>query len=925
MKDIIAHKISNIKDKIIVYSKHKQFMNFILYGNFIFITIFAIMIVLLVQNKTSDYFNVRETLSNLKTISDNYNQKLIEAQITFKPDIEGIHNLSAKIESERKKIINLSDNINNETYTHDIKNYINILNKRLMIKSELINQYSVLSDSHKDYLIAGKNAEIAVGNNIPLQLTLKHIMLDLENVRLISRDNNRNFIIDKIQTLKNKLINHSPLIQEKVGLFVDVTENIVKLLRYLDTMRYSMQSDNHNQQLEYLDRKTSEYIDYEHLKFSGKLFLFLALSIVLLLAQFTILTLFFINKKRTEKIQAEAHDTILKSKEVTERAKMYAMDAQRNQYKLLHDFCGDFNAIITNISSLSNELKYQTSQVDQYDIHAIETQKISIITLNQSIIALDRWLNNYLDVYTAKDKWAEIQNEVIDFTELFDKHFAEARFFLHDQQHLMSIFHSKISDNVMIDKQYVLKVFLNMMYISLKWSQDNWIKSSITVTPSTDTEASLEISIINGGSEDIFQKGEALLHKEKLSLEGTTDNDTNNANSDDRFIMASFYYMQQICDILQAKVEYKRTILEENSLSIHIPVQLNTQEMQDIGVPILKNKNILIISAFSPILRSLEKQLQSFGLNVTTLSDRYSAIGHIIGMQDAEATQYDLFIIDHNPPDIDAEALTKIIRENSHKNLAHIIVIATEQYAAKIDQYKSFYDAHFIKPIMPQLLKSKLEEFVNIQLYGIQDTEEDINNDGKKEKRNTRRFLTVMDDDLSSMLLQLILTKTDIEVDIASSSAQLFECLEDNVYDFVLASNQCSWILPDNLAKDLRRHHTDNKDSVLILFYDTLKDVARKKLKHSGYDDFIPLPLSRSVFLSMMEKWQDPMAQRLEQDAENIDEETPEIETPEIETPEIETPEIEKPEIETPEIETPEIETPEIETPEPKKKLPPPF
>ena len=49
------------------------------------------------------------------------------------------------------------------------------------------------------------------------------------------------------------------------------------------------------------------------------------------------------------------------------------------------------------------------------------------------------------------------------------------------------------------------------------------------------------------------------------------------------------------------------------------------------------------------------------------------------------------------------------------------------------------------------------------------------------------------------------------------------ESLDNHVYDFILVSNKGTWIVPDNIIKDIRRHHTDNKDSVAIMFYDELK------------------------------------------------------------------------------------------------------
>ncbi len=871
--DYFKTTLEKIKGKINFYTNDKRIVNYILYGNCVFIVAFGAMIFLLQQEKVDNYLDIREAISRIKESSEGYELELIKSQVTLKPNIKKISSIIADAEKERKNIVQISKNIENESYLKNIKSYIVTLDKRLMIRDALIDRYKSLAKTYKDYFVIADNAEKVITDDIKLHLDIKHIMLALEHIRLIGIGKNRNAILQAIYHLRNKLIYTEPVIQEKIGLFADTTEEIVKSLRYLDTTRNSMHSDGHNAQLEHLKSLTVDEINYEELKFSSKLVLFLFMSIVLVTAQFLILTVFFISKKRTERLEKEANEAINKSKEIAERAKLYALDAQRSQYKLLYNFCRDFDTIISTVSHSSDVLKANTEKENLFDCDAsfFDKQKTSITTLNASIIALERWLNNYLEVYTPQNNWKEMNDDVIDITDLFDKHFAETRFFLRERQHFLSIFHGDIPCNIISDKEYLLKLFINMIYISVKWASDSWLKSSITVkendntnTTDDDKKYTLNISVINGASHEKYLEGAELFSQESASLQ---DN-THDSDKNDRFIVASLYYLRQICDILHANISFERNVLEENILTISVPIKTSLTKENAIGVPILKNKNILLISPYGPILHNIEKQLTDFGLNVTAIHDKYSAIGHIVGKNNDEQ-KYDLFIVDHNPPDIDAESLTKIIRENSQKNLAHIIVMTTEHYLPDIERHKSLYDGSFVKPVMPQLLKSKLEEFVEIQLYGIQNDNNDMYQSHDKEK--ICRFLAVMDQDLSSMLLQLILTKSHYHVDVVSSSAQIFELIEENYYDFILVSNKFNAIVPENLVRDIRRHHSDNKDSVFIMIYDILKDNVYKKLVRFGFDDFMPLPLSRTDFINKIEKWTDPIAQRMNANSINLD------------------------------------------------------
>ncbi len=871
--DYFKTTLEKTKGKIALYTHDKRIVNYILYVNCVFIVVFGAMIFLLQQEKVANYLNIREAISKIKESSEGYELELIKAQVTLKPNIKKISLMITDEQKERKNIRQIIENIENESYLKNVKSYIRLLDKRSIIRDSLINHYKSLAKTYKDYFVIAHNAEKVIADDIKLHLDIKHIMLDLEHMRLIGIGENRNAILQAIYDLRNNIIYTEPAIQEKVGLFVDTTEKIIKSLRHLDTIRNSMHSDGHNDQLEHLKSLTSDEIGYEELKFSSKLILFLFMSIVLVTGQFFLLTVFFINKKRTEKLEKEAFDTINKSKEIAERAKLYALDAQRSQYKLLYNFCSDFDAIISTVSHSSDILKEGSKKESLFDYDAsfFDKQKTSITTLNASIIALERWLNNYLEVYTPHNNWKEMSDDVINITDLFDKHFAETRFFLRERQHFLSIFHGDIPCDIISDKEYLLKLFINMIYISVKWANDNWLKSSITIKENDNTNATdndkkytLNISVINGASHEKYLECVELFSKESTSLQ---DN-SNDSNKNDGFIVASLYYLRQICDVLRANISFERNALEENTLTISVPIKTSLTEKKSIGVPILKNKNILLISPYGPILYNIEKQLTDFGLNVTAIHDKYSAIGHIVGRNNDEQ-KYDLFIIDHTPPDVDAESLTKIIRENSQKNLAHIIVITTEHYLPNIEQNKSLYDGVFVKPVMPQLLKSKLEELVEIQLYGIQNNNDEITQSSEQEK--ICRFLAIMDQDLSSILLQLILTQSHYHVDVASSSAQIFELIESNYYDFILVSNKVNTIVPENLVRDIRRHHSDNKDSVFIMIYDTLKDSVYKKLVRFGFDDFIPLPLSRTDFIETIEKWENPTVQRMNASSVNLD------------------------------------------------------
>ena len=49
----------------------------------------------------------------------------------------------------------------------------------------------------------------------------------------------------------------------------------------------------------------------------------------------------------------------------------------------------------------------------------------------------------------------------------------------------------------------------------------------------------------------------------------------------------------------------------------------------DIGVPLLQNKTAIIIS-LTNTLHTIANQIKLFGMNISSISDKFAAIGHIV-------------------------------------------------------------------------------------------------------------------------------------------------------------------------------------------------------------------------------------------------------------------------------------------------------
>ena len=857
----IFHFINRFKAKIAVLEGNRHIVNYIIYFNSLLVALLAGMIFILNQTEVQKYMDIRQNISQMKEISESYELILTKAQVTLQPETENLKKLATSLNEKKDNIKNFNNSIDDATYTQNMRYFVDILDKRLSARKELTDLYHNLAKTYRDYHFIAHNAEKILGDNIYLQLKVKHIMLDLEDSRLMGNKNNRDDILKNIHSLRLSLLEQSPDIQGKVSLFSERAEDIVKSLRYIDTIRASMQNDGYNIQLKKIENATNDKMHTEKIIFKGKLFLLFIIGGILLSCQIIILSWFFINKHKTNRIQAEAAETILKSKSIVARAKQYALEAQREQYKLLKNFCEDFAYILRAISNLSKSIHAYSHLHDNDN----EKNKYGLRTLCASIEALEGWLNNYLTIHTAHDEWREVKKEIFHLSKVIDDIFVQTRFYASTREHQMALYYADIPKKFMGDADYITHIYTNMVYIILKWSVDSPIKTSVDYIPAKDEDsAKLIIEVSDISSHDDFIIRNELFHHEESNNENTS--------LEDRFISAALYFSRQIGDLLGAYLTLSyNDETKENILRVEIPVSLCEEDNQNValGVPILQNKKALIVSPYPNILNTLEKQLTLYGMTVSAIGDHYAAIGHIIGTQHS-GESFDIIILDHRLPDIDATSLIKIIRENTILGLVHIIVVTTEAFLPMLEEWHEDIDEIMTKPVKPDMLHKTLEKFIEIQLYG--NTAGDII---EEEDNSTKRFLAIMNEDLSSSLLKLIITRQNYHIDIATTALQIMEALDRNIYDFVLISNKGTWIVPENIIKDIRRHHTDNKDTVMILVYDDIKKPYQKKLIKAGFDDFIKSPLDKTDFLDKIFEWNNPTERRLKGSVlDNISEET---------------------------------------------------
>ena len=891
----IVRKLRNIAVKIktraTALESDRRKVNAVMAFNIGVTILFAITVTFIDRNMINRLADLRNRLVTLKELSSAYEITLTSSQVTLQPQTRKIVQLTADLGEMNKSVTEAAANIGDPRLQDILDKFMIMLEKRFAVREELIERYAALYRVYKDYLMIADETEKDLFGNMTLQLHVKKVMLSLENARIIASNRNRDNVRDNIRDIRNALRAAPPALQAQVALFADRAEEIVKLLRYLDTVRASMRSDGHDQAISVLDKALSEKMAWARAYFRTKMFFLIILSGVISVIQALMTGWFFIGRRKSETLRAAAEEEMLRSKQIITRARQYAAEAQNAQFKILYNFCHDLTHIFSTLRKfgktvLDDQERSSALLGDKNNKGVISApQDVKEETLSSALAALDDWVENYLDIHTAREEWRPPEEQTFSVEKTVEKTFVAARFFAHDNMRFLAMYGDDLPKGLLTDSEYVRLLFKNMLFVTLKAARETPIKTAYRFEETEKEGQTLRFFILetyDRADETNFNERARLFNASAEKKEAEASSDKKSAPSDqksgaepssesaeeeetqkgeerDRFTASALFYVQTIADLLGATLEFTRMPTAENLFSARIPVKVDeSQNEPEIGTPLLQNKNVIIVSASPNILYTLQSQLKAYGMNVSAIADKFAAIGHIIG-GGGGGEQPDLIIIDHQPPDIDAAGLSKIVHDNLKTSLFNVIVLCAEEDYPDLQGDNVYFDEILLKPVVPSHLKNRISHYIDLQLYGAPD----LDDDDTMAPVKTKKVLTVMDENLSRMLVQMILTGSDFDVDVAENGEQVMECLDRKRYDFILIAEPGPGLSAETLIREIRRHRSDNQSSVIFVVCEELKDSVKAKFVKAGCDDYILLPLSKVKMMEKIEEWSDPVNRRV--------------------------------------------------------------
>ncbi len=851
--------LQEVRVRALAAESNRTYVNRILLFTCCVMILFAVTVFLADKSGSSRFGEVRDKLTELRELSAKYEGALTKAQITLEIDHKQLNALYKEIENLNRDIEEYSFNIGDPKADASLRELMDMLKKRLAVRAEIGEIYANLYRAYHDYLTVAQKAEQVLLDNMTGQLKVKSVMLALENVRILGENRNRQETVDKIRMLKNDLRDQSPLVQENVGLFAERALQIVEILRYLDTVRVSMRSDGMDALIDKTEQTLTKAARRDAISFRIKSGLLAILSLIIIGMQSLIMAWYFIGRKKADAIRAKAEEDLQFSKSVIARSRLYVAEAQRTQFKILHHFCGDLSRIFSAVKKFSADAFSSNDQSGQ-------EHKNMTVTLIGALRAMDEWVENYLEIHSAREEWRQPVAEPFTPFEILEETVFTARFFVKDSVDEITVYGEDIANQMLGDKKYISDLFKNLLFLTIKSASGSVIRVSYALVTQKDGEEEkdfFQIQISDRDNEENFYEREKSFTSAFIKIDNPEDalqeekqNQGQHENDQNRFVSSAIFYAANLIEQLGGTIDFIRTPADENVLTALIRVETKSENKKVIGVPLLQNKNVIFVSSAPNVFDTIRTQLQYYGMNVFAVTDRYSAIGQVIG--GGEGQEPDIILIDHNPPELDAGALAKVIRANIRSGLFNTIILSSEEDYADLGESETFFDEVILKPALPSKLKARLEHYIDLQLYGHPEPDDT----DPYENENVKRILTVMNENLSRMLVQMILTGYDYAVDIAETGEQFAEALQRKNYDYILISETGLKLSAETLCREIRRHPSENQSAVVVVLCDEIKEVIKKNLTKAGCDDFIFLPMTKPSVLEKLEEWAEPITRR---------------------------------------------------------------
>jgi len=473
------------------------------------------------------------------------------------------------------------------------------------------------------------------------------------------------------------------------------------------------------------------------------------------------------------------------------------------------------------------------------DEHLTDKQRHYMDIMEQSCDSLLSLVNEILDYSKLRSHMMKLENISFDLEKLSHELYS-AMYLMAEEKNLEMCLEYKIGTPNWIygDPRRIRQILANLISNALKFTEEGCVTITVERIEIGELEK-LKICVKDTGPgipEDF---------KDKLFKEFTQADTSYTRKHEGAGLGLAI--TNQLALLMNGCIKVENIPSGGSDFCFTIPLKVDESKNKPFELPeVLKPLRILIVYSGVACANNLKDFMNHSGVNCHVCYDPMSAIEKLKEGIKSE-TPYDMVVINHFPPELDAFAIAKSIKKDPQLQDLVLIFVGTakKNYDEKLLK-KHRFSGKFFRPISSSNLIRALETTWIAHSDSLAPEEADgISLEQQKGKSSAEKKILIAEDDrLNQEVIESMLNSLGYEIEIAKNGREAVEKWETTPYEMILMDIKMPVLNGIDAAKIIREHEkeTDSHTPIVALTAQIFES-TKKACQAAGIDAFLPKPL----------------------------------------------------------------------------------
>ncbi|MDL1963413.1 MAG: response regulator, partial [Deltaproteobacteria bacterium] len=281
------------------------------------------------------------------------------------------------------------------------------------------------------------------------------------------------------------------------------------------------------------------------------------------------------------------------------------------------------------------------------------------------------------------------------------------------------------------------------------------------------------------------------------------------------------------------------------SFTVCFGLQPTNQKQKLVPPPDIQHLNVLVVDDCADSRLIMQKMLESFGLQVTSVSSGEESLTALKENETREQP-FELVVIDWLMPVLSGIETSKKIRRDLKLTIPIILMTAFGKESEMLDAEKAGINAFLTKPIHQSTLFNAIMDTFGKKALKIEEKENHITTRASIYKNFLKGIrILVVEDNLTNQEIALaILEGAGIVVEIADNGKKAVEAVQRSCFDAVLMDIQMPEMDGYEATKMIRKNSKFKSLPIIAMTAHAMKGDEEKCLE-AGMDGYISKPISQ--------------------------------------------------------------------------------